>query len=123
VNTVLVNYVSYFAAQVRGALADLSTEVVDDLTEGLEADLIDAMSEDPKAKSAEDLTLNDLIERFGKPTDYASELRGAAGLETGPIVENQPVRRTVKRSRVVKPSRTVKLNPLVKRNLIAAKRA
>ncbi|WP_019149005.1 hypothetical protein [Timonella senegalensis] len=96
-NTVLVNYVSYYAAQVRGALSDLSQESIDDLTEGLEADLIDAMSENPKAENAEELTLNDLIERFGKPRDYADELRTAAGLGgVSQIVENKKERIALK---------------------------
>ncbi|WP_435298406.1 hypothetical protein [Timonella sp. A28] len=92
-NTVLINYVSYYAAQVRGALTDLQLEVVDDLTEGLEADLIDAMNESPDVKGPEELALADLIERFGQPRDYAQELRSAAGLgdlQADPHVPGQP---------------------------------
>ena len=80
-NTLLINFVAYYATQVRGALGDLSQEIVDDLTDGLEADLIDALEESRRGKNAEELTLNDLIDRFGKPGDYAEELRTAAGFE------------------------------------------
>ena len=80
-NTLLINFVAYYATQVRGALGDLSQEIVDDLTDGLEADLIDALDESRRGKNAEELTLNDLIDRFGKPGDYAEELRTAAGFE------------------------------------------
>ena len=56
-----------FAAGVRAALADLPAEEVDDLTEGLEADLAESLAEDLRR------TLPD-------PVAYAAELRLAAGL-------------------------------------------
>jgi hypothetical protein len=56
-----------FAAGVRAALADLPAEEVDDLTEGLEADLAESLAEDLRR------TLPD-------PVTYAAELRAAAGL-------------------------------------------
>jgi hypothetical protein len=56
-----------FAHGVRAALADLPAEEVDDLTEGLEADLAESLAEDLRR------TLPD-------PVAYAAELRAAAGL-------------------------------------------
>lgn len=56
-----------FAQGVRAALADLPAEEVDDLTEGLEADLAESLAEDLRR------TLPD-------PIAYAAELRLAAGL-------------------------------------------
>lgn len=58
--------VAVFAAAVRDALADLPREEVDELTEGLEADLADRA-----ADAGPDL---------GDPTAYADELRQAAGI-------------------------------------------
>lgn len=56
-----------FAHAVRQALSDLPTDEVDDLTEGLEADLAESLAEDLRR------TLPD-------PVAYAAELRLAAGL-------------------------------------------
>jgi hypothetical protein len=56
-----------FANAVRLALADLPADEVDDLTDGLEADL---------AERAED----EAMPGFGDPLTYANELRAAAGL-------------------------------------------
>ncbi len=56
-----------FAQGVRAALADLPAEEVDDLTEGLEADLAEAYAED-------------LQRELPDPSAYATELRAAAGL-------------------------------------------
>lgn len=56
-----------FARGVRAALADLPAEEVDDLTDGLEADLAESLAEDLRR------TLPD-------PVAYAAELRLAAGL-------------------------------------------
>lgn len=56
-----------FAARVREQLRDLPAEEVDDLTEGLEADLAEAYSED-------------LQRELPDPVAYATELRNAAGL-------------------------------------------
>lgn len=103
----LYDHVSEYAAQVRVALADLTPEQVDDLTDGLEADLMEAV-EDPTAPSgsipvvdpgaARDgrepsagALLLDLSARFGSAADYAQELRAAAGLPAAASVP--PVRR------------------------------
>jgi hypothetical protein len=56
-----------FAKGVRAALSDLPPEEVDDLTEGLEADLAESLAEDLRR------TLPD-------PVAYAAELRTAAGV-------------------------------------------
>lgn len=58
-----------FAAAVRAALADLPADEVEELTDGLEADLAEAYAED-------------LARELPDPTAYAHELRGAAGLPT-----------------------------------------
>ncbi len=57
--------VTFFASSVRRELADLGPDVVDDLTDGLEADLGEKMAEG---------------ETLGDPGAYAQELRAAAGL-------------------------------------------
>ena len=62
--------VAAYVARVRAALADLPAEEVDDLTQGMEADLTEAMTEGA----------GDLTSRFGAPEAYAAELRSAAGL-------------------------------------------
>ena len=59
--------VSEFAAAVRAALSDLGPEEVDDLTDGLEADLTDRLAESDAPG-------------LGDPAAYAEELRAAAGL-------------------------------------------
>lgn len=56
-----------FAQGVRAALADLPADEVDDLTDGLEADLAEAYAED-------------LQRELPDPSAYAAELRLAAGL-------------------------------------------
>lgn len=80
-NALLINFVAYYATQVRAQLTDLPPEVIEDLTDGLEADLMDAMQETQNEQPSTDLTLNDLIDRFGQPANYALELRTAAGFE------------------------------------------
>ncbi|MDR7086117.1 hypothetical protein J2X11_000956 [Aeromicrobium panaciterrae] len=59
--------IATFAQGVRAALADLPADEVDDLTEGLEADLAEAYAED-------------LQRELPDPAAYAAELRLAAGL-------------------------------------------
>lgn len=55
-----------FAAAVRAELSDLPIDEIDDLTDGLEADLAERRSDVPD-------------EALGDPTVYAAELRAAAG--------------------------------------------
>lgn len=71
-----------YAQAVRLHLADLGPDVVDELTDGLEADLADAVA-DRSAGIADadgDAPTLDLAAVFGTASDYAAELRSAAGL-------------------------------------------
>ncbi|NTW39421.1 MAG: hypothetical protein HGA44_05960 [Cellulomonadaceae bacterium] len=90
--TVLLDRVAAYAAAVRSHLADLPAEQLEDLTDGLEADLAEAL-EDVAASvggavgaagEATDGNVGsarlDLTERFGPAAEYAAELRAAAGL-------------------------------------------
>lgn len=58
-----------FADAVRRELADLEPEVVEELTDGLEADLADKLEDGAE---------------LGDPSDYARELREAAGVAPAP---------------------------------------
>ena len=60
-----------FVARVRERLSDLPAEELQDLTEGLEADLTDLVAERGGGT-------------LGDPDEYAQELRSAAGLEPAP---------------------------------------
>ena len=101
----LLDHVSAYAAAVRSHLADLTPEQVDDLTDGLEADLAEALEdrdgpvvtgEIPIGRAAvaagvprppgDAAAVIDLTRRFGPAAAYAAELRAAAGLAAaGPI--------------------------------------
>ncbi|SFK21310.1 hypothetical protein [Cellulomonas sp. KH9] len=74
VDDAIAQDVRTYAAQVREALADLDREQVDDLTDGLEANLTDALADDRRTHRAS------LVDEFGTPATYAAELRSAAGL-------------------------------------------
>jgi hypothetical protein len=65
--TNLLHPVDDFARAVRAALADLPADEVDDLTDGLEADLTERAADEESPE-------------FGDPVAYANELRSAAGL-------------------------------------------
>ena len=108
---VLLDHVSAYAAAVRAHLGDLSPEQVDDLTDGLEADLAEAL-EDPRGPvatgeallgrpaadapvAAAAASVIDLTRRFGPAAEYAAELRAAAGLAPRRVValpRRRPVR-------------------------------
>jgi hypothetical protein len=60
--------VATFAGAVRTALADLPPDELDELTDGLEADLAERLEESPDAAAG-----------LGDPLAYAEELRAAAG--------------------------------------------
>lgn len=64
--SILAPEIAAFAEAVRAELSDLSTDEVDDLTDGLEADLAERRSDTPD-------------EALGDPAIYAAELRAAAG--------------------------------------------
>jgi len=65
--TTSLHPVDDFARAVRTALADLPLDEVEDLTDGLEADLAERASDEESPE-------------FGDPVAYANELRSAAGL-------------------------------------------
>jgi hypothetical protein len=65
--TTTLHPVDDFARAVRAALADLPADEVDDLTDGLEADLAERAADEESPD-------------FGDPAAYAHELRSAAGL-------------------------------------------
>ena len=77
-------HVRGYAEAVRLHLADLGPEVVDDLTDGLEADLAEALTDRmpalPGAQGSDDDVVLDLARAFGPADRYAAELRSAAGL-------------------------------------------
>jgi hypothetical protein len=60
--------VAEFATAVRAALSDLPPDELDELTDGLEADLSERLDESPDASAG-----------LGDPLAYAEELRAAAG--------------------------------------------
>lgn len=70
--------VERYAADVRGHLGDLTPDQVDDLTDGLEVDLADALADDGPGAAVPGS--GDVTERFGPAQAYALELRVAAGL-------------------------------------------
>lgn len=88
-----------YAQAVRLHLADLGPDVVEDLTDGLEADLTDAYLDRSVADGAPTSLAGpeaptrvlDLAAVFGPPVAYATELRSAAGLPDRP--EAAPARR------------------------------
>lgn len=63
--TLDIEQVTEFAMAVRRALSDLGPDVLDELTDGLEADLADKLADG---------------EPLGDPAAYAAELRAAAGV-------------------------------------------
>jgi hypothetical protein len=65
--TLATELVKEFAVSVRRELLDLGADTVDDLTDGLEADLADKLADG---------------EPLGDPIAYATELRAAAGLSS-----------------------------------------
>ncbi|MFE5334603.1 hypothetical protein ACFQ8E_01715 [Isoptericola sp. NPDC056573] len=83
---VLATHARGYAQAVRLNLADLGPEVVDELTDGMEADLAEAFTEATaplragRARSDDDDVALDLVAHFGPAADYAAELRAAAGL-------------------------------------------
>jgi len=74
-------HVRGYAQAVRLHLADLGPDVAEDLTDGLEADLTEAVLDSGGAPAeATGTQAFDLAGRFGPADQYATELRTAAGL-------------------------------------------
>lgn len=118
--TILHDRVAGYAGEVRRHLADLGPEVVDELTEGLEADLAEELAERtaaraPRVPGAEGAAAGpagpdgrggpgdpddavapelDVSEVFGPAAEYAAELRSAAGL--APAAAPRPRRRSLR---------------------------
>jgi hypothetical protein len=85
-------HVRGYAQAVRLHLADLGPDVAEDLTDGLEADLTEAVLDDGGAPADAAATQAfDLTARFGPADQYAAELRTAAGLP--PAVAARSTRR------------------------------
>ena len=83
-----------FALAVRAALSDLPADEIDDLTDGLEADLTEQAADFDAADADADAASPDFD--LGDPVAYADELRSAAGLPvrgTAPIVRVSGLRR------------------------------
>lgn len=78
-HALVLDRVTAYAAAVRAHLDDLPPEQLEDLTDGLEADLAEAL-EDPLAPAAAGDHVLDLTRRFGPAAAYADELRAAAGV-------------------------------------------
>lgn len=99
--TVLLDHVSAYAAAVRHHLRDLSPEQVEDLTDGLEADLAEALEDQAGRgvvaadRSTGGEALLDLDHRFGPASEYAAELRAAAGLGAAAPAGRPGARRTL----------------------------
>lgn len=112
--TILHDRVAGYAGEVRRHLADLGPEVVDELTEGLEADLAEELAErtaarPPRVPGSEGAAGGpagpgdrdeaaapelDVSEVFGPAAEYAAELRSAAGL--APAAAPRPRRRSLR---------------------------
>lgn len=78
--TAVLDHVHAYALAVRAHLGDLPPDQVEDLTDGLEADLAEALQDAPRGGTDEPSGAVDLERRFGHPAAYATELRTAAGL-------------------------------------------
>ncbi|WP_454301216.1 hypothetical protein [Salana multivorans] len=79
--------VTFYAARVRASLHGLAPEVVDDLTDGLEADLTEAILDELELAESGDVAValaslepEALEARFGAADAYAAELASAAGV-------------------------------------------
>ncbi|MCL2463557.1 MAG: hypothetical protein FWF28_00600 [Micrococcales bacterium] len=78
--------VAGYAAAVRRALTGLDREQADDLTDGLEANLAEALADEANPGRG-----TDPVSRFGTPEEYAAELGAAAGLDV-PAAAERPWR-------------------------------
>lgn len=95
ISRAVLDHVHAYAAQVRDHLSDLAPEQVEDLTDGLEADLAEALADSAGpvatgevpvvggadgAPTPREESLLDITRRFGPSAAYAAELRASAGL-------------------------------------------
>jgi len=94
-----------FAQAVRAALADLPADEVDELTDGLVADLFERAGESGGTDA------------FGDPADYADELRAAAGL---PARSTSPRRSSGRDLRAAVVAASAALGQRVRANPVAA---
>ena len=102
-----------FAAAVRAQLGDLPTDDVDDLADGLEADLTEQA-----ADAADGAAVGAASPELGNPVAYAAELRAAADLpprsEPGTGVKREPLLRWLgarARSARADAARSIRLSP------------
>lgn len=93
---VLATHARGYAQAVRLHLHDLDADVVDELTDGLEADLAEALADAGRpadvagaATPGEDVPL-DLVAVFGPAGRYAAELRAAAGFPPATTARPRP---------------------------------
>lgn len=93
-----------YAAAVRGHLADLPPEEVDELTGGLAADLYDATADERHSGHG-----RSLLEQFGDPRAYADELRASAGLTAGAVAARVRRRDRLRRAAGRLPAPAVRL--------------
>jgi hypothetical protein len=101
-----------YAAEVRRQLGDLPPDQVEDLTDGLEADLADALADGPPTEEGAAV---DVAARFGSPGAYARELRAAAGIPDGADAPAKPWPERVQRLRAgaARAGATVRRQPWV----------
>ncbi|MFI2103247.1 hypothetical protein ACH436_08150 [Isoptericola sp. NPDC019693] len=93
---VLATHARGYAQAVRLHLHDLDADVVEELTDGLEADLAETLADAGRpadlagtGKPAEDVPL-DLVAAFGPASGYAAELRAAAGFPPAATARPRP---------------------------------
>lgn len=99
----LMGHVRAYATAVRAHLGDLPPELADDLTDGLEADLADALEDPAGPVATGEIPLVrpgaggpgagviDLRARFGPAADYAAELRAAAGVAPSAVLQRPTI--------------------------------
>ena len=90
---VLATHARGYAQAVRVYLLDLDADVVEELTDGLEANLADSLADAGRpfttAGGSDDVPL-DLVAAFGSPAAYAAELRAAAGISPATAARPRP---------------------------------
>lgn len=90
---VLTTHARGYAQAVRVHLLDLGADVVEELTGGLEADLVESVADAGRpfaAAGGSNDVPPDLVAAFGSPAAYAAELRAAAGIAPAATVRARP---------------------------------